>query len=160
MYSLKKTTSLSKLVLIGAFIISAIFFGCITNNEDDKNKCDDTARPQIEPYFRIHFQVHYENGTPYTGRVYYYAEKHYCNGTVSGHFPDSAQTTDNGYWKPITTEYKLANDSDFVYFEFSTSTYPLDYFLYYQTVNNEMTYDQSINHMVFEDTFEVILSNP
>jgi hypothetical protein len=159
MFFLKKATSLRKLALISLLIFSALFFGCITNN-DDKNKCDDTAQTLIEPYFRIHFLVHYENGTPYTGRVYYFAEKHYCNGTISGHYPDSAQTTDNGYWKPITTEYKLANDSDFVYFEFSTSTYPYDYFLYYQTVSDEMTYDQYFNHMVFEDTFEVILANP
>jgi hypothetical protein len=155
-----RVSSPRKLALLGLLIFSAIFFGCITNNDDDKNKCDDTAQPLIEPYFRIHFQVHYENGTPFTGRVYYFIEKHYCNGTISGHYLDSAQTTSNGYWKPITTEYKLANDSDFVYFEFSTSTYPLDYFLYYQTVDNEMFYDQYENHMVFEDTFEVILSNP
>ena len=141
--------------LLGAFISVAALL-CIGCAEKVEDECGKTEADEIEPLFRIHYRVTKTGGIPYTGEVNFQSEKHYCGGTVKGVFTDQAATTQNGYWKPITTQYKLANDKDYVRVLFSTATYNFAHAYYYDEVANGMELEDYVT-WVFEDTLYVVV---
>jgi hypothetical protein len=145
------TTAAGILVLFAAFASS----GCSVGGNEG-NECDETKQDLIEPLFRIHFVATTEQGDPYTGAMSFQSEKHYCDGTVKGVFTDHTDGTANGYWKPITTQYKLANDEDFVLIILSTPTSEGSFTYYYDTVANAMVLEDYVM-WVFEDTVEVVV---
>jgi hypothetical protein len=142
---------------IGTFALGvlAVVAGCGSSSPND-DECSITAQQEIEPLFRIHFLVSMQDGSPFLNQVNFLSEKHYCNGTVKGKFTDVSATTQNGYWKPITTQYKLANTKDFVRVRFTTGSYSATYDYSYFKVNNGMKLEGF--QMVFEDTIKVHLN--
>ena len=85
------------------------------------------------------------------------SEKHYCDGMVKGEYSDADGTTQNGYWTPITTQYKLANSGDFVRVNFPTNSYS-DFFDYTcDRVREGARLDETFQ-LVFEDTIKVHLN--
>lgn len=144
-------------MLAGVFVLLAmfVFTGCATE-ENEENACDKTKRDEIEPLFRIHFVATTDLGDPYTGAMDFQSEKHYCDGTTKGIFTDHTDGTADGYWKPITTQYKLANDEDYVLITFSTPTNELSFDYDYETVANAMVLEDYVT-WVFVDTIEVVV---
>ncbi len=140
------------LVLLAAFVFS----GCATE-ENEEDDCEKTKKEEIEPLFRIHFMVTTDTGDPYLGEMNFQSEKHYCDGTVKGVFTDHIDATAEGYWKPITTQYKLANEVDFVRVVFSTPTDEFSYIYSYKTVSNAMELEDYVT-WVFEDTIDVVVT--
>lgn len=138
------------------FVPLALGCGCLTS-ADKKDECKATEETMIEPLFRIHFLISRMNGDPYTNLVKFRSEKHYCSGTLNGVFNDSSPTTQNGYWKPITTQYKLANENDFVRVNFSTNSFSEDFDFYYVSVRAGARLDEAFQ-LVFEDTIRVHLN--
>ncbi len=143
--------------LIGAFALGilSVVAGCGSSSPND-DECSITAEQQIEPLFRIHFLVTMQDGSPFLNQVNFLSEKHYCNGTVKGRFTDASATTQNGYWKPISTQYKLANTKDFVRVRFTTGSYSATYDYGYVKVSSGMKLEGF--QMVYEDTIKVHLN--
>jgi hypothetical protein len=137
-----------------ALLAAVAFSGCSTE-ESEEDKCASTKKDEIEPLFRIHVVVTKTGGTPYTGEISFQSEKHYCDGTVKGVFTDHIESTTDGYWKPITTQYKLANEKDYVFVQFTTATYTFPHFYYYEEVSNGMELEDYTT-WVFEDTLYVV----
>jgi len=136
------------LLLLAAFVIP----GCSTEEETDE--CDRMEEDLIEPLFRIHFVATKPGGIPYTGEMNFQSEKHYCGGTVKGVFTDHIESTADGYWKPITTQYKLENQKDYVLVRFSTATYNFAHLYYYEEVSYGMELEDYVT-WVFEDTLYI-----
>ena len=135
------------------FVLLA-FGGCAKNKED---KCKATEQTLIEPWFRFHFVITRENGDPYLGQVNFQSQKHYCDGTVKGAYNDAAATTQSGYWKPITTQYKLANSEDFVSVKFFTNSFSEFHYYPYDLVREGARLDETFQ-LVYEDTIRVHLN--
>jgi hypothetical protein len=138
-----------------AFLAVFAFTGCATE-ENEVDECDKTKQDEIEPLFRIHFVATTDQGDPYTGAMDFRSEKQYCDGTMSGLFTDHTDGTVDGYWKPITTQYKLANDEDYVLITFSTPTNELSFVYDYEAVANAMVLEDYVA-WVLEDTIEVVV---
>lgn len=126
--------------------------GC--QKEEEQDECEGTKKPLIEPMFRIHVSlVNEADQTPYAGAVSFQSEKHYCDGTTSGLFTDQAQIQ-NGFWKPITTQYKLENTEDFVLVTINAGEYELTTEYVYQFVKDNMVLE-NYSTWVLEDTIAV-----
>jgi hypothetical protein len=136
------------LLLLAAFALP----GCST--EEATDECEKTEEDLIEPLFRIHFVATKPGDIPYTGEMSFQSEKHYCSGTVKGVFTDHIESTADGYWKPITTQYKLENQKDFVLVRFSTATYNFSHSYYYEEVSYGMELEDYVT-WVFEDTLYI-----
>lgn len=137
------------------FMLLAFGGGCSKPTESDK--CKATEQTLIEPWFRFHFVITRLNGDPHLGQVNFQSEKHYCDGTVSGVYSDADGTTQNGYWTPITTQYKLANSEDFVSVKFSTNSFSEFYYFPYDLVREGARLNETFQ-LVFEDTIKVHLN--
>jgi len=135
-------------------LVLLAFGGCAKNKED---KCKATEQTLIEPWFRFHFVITRMNGDPYLSLVNFQSEKHYCDGTVKGVYNDASGTTQNGYWKPITTQYKLANSEDFISVKFSTNSFSEFFYYPYDLVREGARLDETFQ-LVFEDTIRVHLN--
>jgi hypothetical protein len=144
-------------MLVGVFVLVAVlaFSGCSTE-ENEENECDKTKKEEIEPLFRIYVRAELEGGGPYTGMIDFQSEKHYCDGTVKGVFTDHTDGTPDGFWKPITTQYKLANEKDFVLMLFTAGGEELSVTYGYERVEAEM-YLEDYTTWVFADTVDVIV---
>ena len=136
------------LLLLSVFVIP----GCSTDEETDE--CDRTKEDLIEPLFRIHVVAMESGDAPYTGEMDFQSQKHYCSGTVKGVFTDHTDGTLDGFWKPITTQYKLANEKDFVLVLFTAGGEDLSVTYGYERVEAEM-YLEDYTTWVFADTVEV-----
>jgi hypothetical protein len=145
-----------KIMILMVLISGALFLQCLTDN-DDKNTCDDTKAPRIEPMFRIHLKAQYQDGTAYVGSAKYNVHKQYCNGNISGQFRDSIWTVNYGYWKPITAEYIMENDSDVVTSQFFIlNLNNLGRTYYYNDVAHR-SYIDEFGQRIFEDTIYVTI---
>jgi hypothetical protein len=144
-------------MLAGSFILLAafVFSGCATE-ENEEDDCEKTKKEEIEPLFRIYFAVTKTGDIPYTGEMNFQSEKHYCDGTVKGVFTDHIDGTADGNWKPITTQYKLANEKDYVFVQFSTATYTATHLYYYREVSAGMELEDYTT-WVFEDTLHIVV---
>jgi len=144
---------------IASFLILVLLaFGGGCSEPTVADQCKETERTLIEPLFRIHFVITRLNGDPHLGAVNFQSEKHYCDGTVKGVFSDAAETIQNGYWKPITTQYKLANAEDFVVVKFSANSFSEDTIYSYDVVDEGATWLDGTFQLVFEDTIQVHLN--
>jgi hypothetical protein len=144
-----------RIIILMLLISSALFIRCSTN--DDKNNCDETAQPRIEPMFRIHLIAQYENGTPYVGSAKFTVQKQYCNGTISGRFRDSTEAVIDGYWKPITSQYIMENDSDGVTVNFQLVNISNLGKTYYYSEVADYSYVDEFGQIIFEDTIETTI---
>jgi hypothetical protein len=143
-------------ILLLTFLIfclgTLLFAGC--QKEEETDECEKTAKPLSEPMFRIYFRlVNEADQTPYAGAVEFQSEKHYCDGTTSGSFSDQADIT-NGFWKPITTQYKLANTEDYVLVTLYAGEYQDSWDLDYRYVKDNMKLED-FTTWVLEDTITV-----
>ncbi len=144
-------------MLACVFALCAVFaFSSCSTEENEEDDCASTKKDEIEPLFRIYVVATAEGGGPYTGEMDFQSEKHYCDGTVKGVFTDHTDGTVDGYWKPITTQYKLANEKDFVLVNISTPTGELSFTYNYEAVSNAMELEDYVT-WVFEDTIEVVV---
>jgi hypothetical protein len=141
-----------KLALLVLLLLSLMFIQC-SNDNDERNTCDETKQPRIEPMFRVYFQVT-NQGTPYTGFAKFIIEKHYCNGNLSGVFRDSTNAMIDGFWKPITTQYIMENDSDYVAARFIIDGHSdMGYYYFYQEVSYR-SYIDEFGERIFVDTLK------
>jgi hypothetical protein len=157
----KGLTNLSKYLVLAIMIAGGtLFLSCLTN-ADNEDPCDATKQDRIEPLLRIHLMVSYPNGNPFLGRTDFSIEKHYCSGTVSGHFEDSTMATNNGYWKPISTQYILENDEDYVSIEVTphaeSGAIPINFFYDYAQISYGIRIDEMMQAS-FEDTLHVTVA--
>jgi hypothetical protein len=143
----------TKVMSWGLVLLCPLLIQC-THEDDPQNTCDESIQPQIEPMFRIYLQANHQNGDPYTGFAKFTIEKHYCNGNINGVFKDSTNNVINGFWKPITTQYIMANDSDYVAARFQIEGFPdLGYYYFYFEVADRLVIDE-FGQRIFEDTIK------
>jgi hypothetical protein len=133
-----------------------VLCGCSKDTTDVEDDCKATAKTKIEPLFRIHFLLTNEGGGPYTGEADFVISKFYCNGTENGVFDDHIASVNAGYWKPITTQYILANTKDYVTYTLTTPAGETSDEYYYEYVRQHMVLDEMMQ-FVFEDTVHVVV---
>lgn len=157
----KEWTNLSKYLALAIMVAgSTLFLSCLSNSENE-DPCDTTKQDRIEPLLRIHLMVSYPNGNPFLGRTDFSIEKHYCSGTISGHFEDSTMATNNGYWKPISTQYILENDDDLIFIQVTPHTESgataINFFYDYAQISSGIRIDEMMQ-AYFEDTLHVTVA--
>ena len=106
---------LTTLLGLAGIIVALSGMTCVPTQPDE---CKSTEASIIEPRLKIRFAVT-RFLQPYANSpVEVVFQKQYCDGTLSGRFPDFGQTDANGIWTPvITPQFKLANTKDVVLVE-------------------------------------------
>ena len=107
--------------LISLAILAAVVSTFCACSSEESDPCDDTKKTEIEPLFRITWHITSALGDPYNGVVTVTSEKHYCDKTVKGHFVFDGTAVD-GYYTGPTTQYKLANTKDYVFYQITTGS--------------------------------------
>jgi hypothetical protein len=140
---------------IAAACLALAFCACETADEDS---CKETEKTTIEPYFRITWHVTNSPGGPYVGAVEVMSRKHYCDTTVKGTFVFQGATSDGGYYTGPTTQYKLANEKDYVYYQLSAAASVFAHTYYYNEAFMKMKLVDF--DLVVQDTIECVLPAP
>lgn len=128
---------------------------CACETSKDEDPCKETEKAAIEPYFRITWHVTSSLGAPHVGAVEVMSQKHYCDETVKGTFVFSGSTDDAGYYTGPTTQYKLANEKDYVYCQLSANGSVFSHRYYYAEAYAKIT-TIGLDPYV-QDTIECIL---
>lgn len=104
---------------VSMVVLAAVAFVAYACSTDESDPCQDTTKELIEPYFRITWHITSALGDPYNGSVTVTSQKHYCDKTVKGTFVFDGTAVD-GYYTGPTTQYKLANAKDYVFYQCAT----------------------------------------
>ncbi|GEM_PF-3982378 len=145
----------SLLFALAAALLALAFCACETSEDD---ACKETEKTLIEPLFRITWRITTSTGSPYVGAVEVTSQKHYCDKTVKGTFVFQGSTSAEGYYTGPTTQYKLENEKDYVFYQITTGASVFSHSYYYQEAFMKMEIIDL--ELVVQDTIECVLPAP
>lgn len=123
--------------IVALVLLAAIASGLCACGTEESDACDETKKETIEPYFRITWHITSALGDPYNGSVTVTSQKHYCDKTVKGTFVFDGTAVD-GYYTGPTTQYKLANSKDYVFYQITTGSSVFVHNYYYAEAFQKM----------------------